>query len=121
MKLYDAPESILDEDAAARELLENFGALNLCGCAIFVGGEVAAFSVGERLNRDTLVMHLEKADTSFAGSYQTMSRLSAQRAVEMGYTYINKEEDLGLANLRKAKMSYHPAKMVSKYEIRVKE
>lgn len=120
MKLYDVPESILDEDAAARELLENFGALGLCGCAIFVGGEVAAFSVGERLNRDTLVIHLEKADTSFAGSYQTMSRLSAQTAVEMGYTYINKEEDLGLANLRKAKLSYHPVKMVHKYEIRVK-
>jgi hypothetical protein len=120
MKLYDAPPSILDEDTAAKELLANFDSLDLCGCAIFVDGVVAAFSVGERLNDETLVMHLEKADTSFAGAYQTMSRLSAQTAVEMGYTYINKEEDLGLANLRKAKTSYYPAKMVSKYEIRQK-
>ncbi|MDI6756971.1 MAG: phosphatidylglycerol lysyltransferase domain-containing protein, partial [Endomicrobiia bacterium] len=120
MKLYTAPASILDEDTAAREFLENFTALDLCGCAIFVGADIIAFSVGERLNGDTLVMHLEKADTSYAGSYQTMSRLAAKTAVSMGYAYINKEEDLGLPNLRKAKMSYHPAAMVRKYEIKVR-
>jgi len=110
--------SLLDEDIAARELLLNFKELDLCGCAITVKDEIAAFSIGEKIRQDTVVIHVEKADTSFVGSYQTMVQLSADTIKNMGYRYINKEEDLGIPNLRKTKLSYHPSHFVEKYEIK---
>ena len=112
--------SLEDEDIAARELLENFYQLKLCGCALLAGEEVAAFSIGEHLNKDTVVVHIEKADPGFVGSYQMMVKLGAATIKDMGYKYINKEEDLGIPNLRKTKTSYHPLRLVEKYEIRMK-
>lgn len=117
MKSRSGTTSLEEENIAAIELLENFDALNLCGCAIVVDGTVVAFSIGERLNKDTFVVHIEKANTEYQGSYQMMNLLVAQEIKSKGYKFINREEDLGQMNLRKSKMSYHPSFLVKKYTI----
>jgi len=105
---------ILYEQEAISEALSNFAALQLVGSVIEVGGKVAAFTFGERLNEDTAVVHVEKADTAFKGVYSTINREFCA-AYWQDMKYINRQEDLGIPGLRKAKESYHPVKMIKKY------
>ncbi len=117
MKSCSGTTSLIDENIATVELLKNFDELDLCGYAIVVGGDVIAFSVGERLNKDTFAIHIEKANTKYQGSYQIMNQITAQEIKSMGYEFINREEDLGQSNLRKSKKSYYPMCLIRKFRI----
>jgi hypothetical protein len=93
---------------ASRVMINNFHYLQLKGGFIRLNGEIIAFTMGEQLTNDTLVIHIEKAFDEITGSYTIINQQFAQH--EAGnYTYINREEDMGIENLRKAKMSYQPA------------
>ena len=81
-----------------------------------VDGRVTAFSIGEKLNRDTFVIHIEKADPDVRGLYAVINQLFAQNEGS-AYNYINREQDLGDAGLKKAKESYHPASMIRKFKV----
>ena len=82
--------------------------------------EIAAFSIGEPLTKDTIVVHVEKAFTSIHGAYNIINQQFALHETE-GYTYINREEDMGESGLRKAKESYYPVRLVEKYKIFLRE
>ena len=85
-----------------------------------LGDKVVAFTFGEKLNSDTAVIHVEKADPEIRGAYTAINQnFVAAEWSEM--TYINREEDMGLEGLRQAKESYHPVKMIEKYFVTVKE
>jgi hypothetical protein len=98
------------------ELLEHFGDLDCKGALIKVGKRFEAFTVGEILNRDTAVIYIEKANTAFSGIYTFINQQFCEREWA-GTTYINREEDEGVPGLRKAKLSYHPARLIEKYTI----
>ena len=100
------------------ELLEHFGELDCRGALIRVGGRFEAFTVGEPLNRNTAVIYIEKANTAFNGIYTLINQQFCEREWA-GMTYINREEDEGVPGLRKAKLSYHPVKLIEKYTITV--
>jgi len=85
-----------------------------------VNDSVAAFSLGERLNRDTAVCHFEKADPFTEGLYQLVNREFA-RLLFQECRYINREQDLGDVGLRSAKLSYHPVELVKKYLVKSTE
>ena len=104
------------EQFAINTYFENFHALGLSGGVLRVGGDVAAFTIGERINSDTLGVHIEKAEASVEGAYPAINYLFARSASE-GFSYINREEDLGIEGLRKAKRSYHPAFMIEKHTV----
>lgn len=87
--------------------------LGLTGGAIRLDGRIVAFSIGEPLNKDTFVVHFEKADLKVQGSYQMMNQQMAAHQKE--YLYFNREDDTGDAGLRKSKLSYHPERLVKKY------
>lgn len=106
-------QSLNCECDAIRFAFEHFTELGLSGGAIRQNGRIAAFSVGERLNRDTFVVHFEKADVSIRGAYQIINQQFAEHNPE--YKYFNREDDTGDLGLRKSKMSYHPDFMVKKY------
>lgn len=106
-------QSLNCECDAIRFAFEHFTELGLSGGAIRQNGRIAAFSVGERLNRDTFVVHFEKADGSIRGAYQIINQQFAEHNPE--YKYFNREDDTGDLGLRKSKMSYHPDFMVKKY------
>jgi len=104
------------EEAAIRELFANHEALGVRGGAVLVDGRVAAFSVGEKLNADTFVVHVEKADLRLPGLYAVVNQEFIAHEAS-GYTYVNREQDLGEEGLRKAKQSYNPAHMVHKFKL----
>ncbi|MCE5314416.1 MAG: phosphatidylglycerol lysyltransferase domain-containing protein [Armatimonadota bacterium] len=110
-------ESLKKEYCAVYEMLSNFDALGIIGGAIKVNGSVAAFSLGEALNPQTLVIHVEKAGSGMNGIYQTINNEFATHEGAK-FEYINREQDLGIPGLRKAKSSYCPVKMVETYRIR---
>lgn len=105
--------NLRDEQRAMRFAMEHFDALGLSGGALEVEGEIVAFTYGAPVNHDTFCVHIEKADTRFDGAYATINQEFADRIPD-SFTYINREEDLGLPGLRKAKLSYYPATLLEK-------
>jgi len=116
VKDCDNVDGLNHERQAIREMLANFDDFNLIGAAIKVKESICALAVAERLNPDTLVMHVLKADPGIQGLYQVMLNdflLNDSGAFE----YINLEQDLGVPGLRSSKMSYHPWKIIKKYTL----
>jgi len=110
-------EALEAENQAISRVLKNFDRLgNLTGGTIRVAGKVVAYTVGESLNKNTIVIHFEKGDTRFKGIYQTINKhfLAAQ---EDRFELVNREQDLGDEGLRKAKLSYNPVQFMQKYDV----
>lgn len=107
-------EGLMNEDRAIFEALTNYDRLDYVGGAIVINEVVEAFSLGEMLNQDTAVIHIEKANPEIPGLYAAINQMFAEDAWS-GATYINREQDLGIEGLRKAKESYNPHHMVEKY------
>jgi hypothetical protein len=101
------------------ELLAHFGELGCRGAVVRVNGRCEAFTVGEALNNDTAVIYIEKANAAFNGLYSFINQQFCERAWP-GMAYINREEDEGIEGLRKAKLSYHPARLVEKFTVKCK-
>lgn len=83
------------------------------------GGRPVAFTAGEVIG-DTLFVHIEKVDRSVAGAGETVNFLFARKMRDRypGLKYVNREEDAGDEGLRRAKQSYHPVMMLSKYNLK---
>jgi len=107
------------ERDAIIEVLNNFSELDLKGGAILIGKRVVAFTFGEQLNDDTAVIHVEKADPEVRGAYPAINQAFVEDAWS-SMEFINREEDMGIEGLRKAKESYRPVKMIEKYSARLK-
>ncbi|MBR5683744.1 MAG: DUF2156 domain-containing protein [Ruminococcus sp.] len=118
-KAADSDHSFIAEQYAINTYFNYFNELGLHGGVIRIDGKVAAFTIGDRLNNDTFCVHIEKADTRFNGIYAGINN-SFARSAASGYKYINREEDLGIEGLRKAKQSYHPAFLLRKYTVTFK-
>lgn len=93
--------------------LNNFEALGLFGGILRVNGKIAAFTFGMPINKTTFGIHVEKADTQIEGAYTVINQQFARHIPEQ-YIYLNREEDLGLEGLRKAKLSYQPVVLLEK-------
>ena len=92
-------------------------ALGLEGLALMDGGEILAMTLGSRLSPDTFDIHFEKAREDVDGAYAAINCEFA-RYLRLKYPevkYLNREDDLGLEGLRKAKLSYAPHHLVEKY------
>ena len=102
------------EQAAIHEIFDHFDGFKVKGGAILINDKVAAFTFGERLNSDTAVIHVEKADPNIRGIYVAINQsFVAHEWADM--IYINREEDMGIDGLRKAKESYKPVKLIEKF------
>ena len=111
---YTTQSSLIAERIANLELLDNYMSLNLKGAIIKVDGVPEAFTVGEQLNSDTAVIHIEKANANIQGLYPLINQqFVANQWSDL--VYVNREQDLGLEGLRKAKLSYNPVGFVEKY------
>lgn len=87
--------------------------LELTGGLIRADGNVVAFAIGEELNRDMYVVHIEKAFSDIPGAYPMINQQFALHAAQ-NYPYINREDDSGVEGLRRAKESYRPAFLLEK-------
>lgn len=93
--------------------------LELQGGILRCNGDIVAFTLGEAINDDTFVVHIEKAYADVPGAY-TMINQQFVEHVGIRYPYINREDDSGQEGLRKAKLSYKPAFLVEKGVVRRK-
>ncbi|WP_304646111.1 DUF2156 domain-containing protein, partial [uncultured Helicobacter sp.] len=107
------------ENLAINDALRHFDELDLQGGLLRIDGEIAAFSFGEMLDRDCALIHIEKANIAFNGAYQAINQALLKNAFATSQ-YANREEDLGIEGLRKAKLSYQPAFLLEKYYARLK-
>lgn len=108
------------EDYAIYQALVHFEELGYVGGAIVINEKVEAFTLGERLNPDTAVIHIEKANPDIPGIYAAINQLFCLNALS-DTKYVNREQDLGLEGLRKAKEAYYPHHMVNKYTITLRD
>ncbi len=95
------------EVCACKSALKNMKMLGLMGGLIRAEGKVVAFTLAEKINSDTLVIHFEKAYSEVQGAYAIINQEFLIHHAD-GITYVNREEDMGEPGLRKAKESYHP-------------
>lgn len=109
-------EGLMREKEALEEMLLQFDGLKVVGGIIEVNGKVEAVALGEALNPDTFVIHIEKANGALIGITQAVHQMFLE-AEASGYAVVNREQDLGVPGLRKAKESYHPCRMVKKYTL----
>jgi hypothetical protein len=119
-KHCDLVSTLRAEARAVKETLQNFAQLGVTGGCTEVDGAMEAFALGELLNSDTVVIHIEKANAAFHGLYQVIN----QQFLEHEWStveYVNREQDMGVSGLRRAKQSYHPHHMVEKHRVQLQD
>lgn len=104
------------EPCAIDRALDNFDALHLGGGLIRIDGKPVAFTIGEEINSRIYLLHFEKALDGYDGLYAVINHEYAARHLG-GYELINREEDMGIEGLRKAKLSYHPEILLNRYRV----
>lgn len=107
------------EKRGVETILNNMELLGVKGGAIYADGGVVAFTLGSQISGEIFDIHIEKALSDYAEGYTVINREFA-RTLE-NYKYINREDDMGLEGLRKAKLSYKPAVLLKKYSCRKRE
>lgn len=111
---HSEDDSARSEYITIQKAFQHFEALGLLGGALYVDGKLVAFTYGSAIRNDIFCTHVEKADIHYEGVYQMINYLFAQHLPEQ-FTFINREEDMGLAGLRKSKSSYQPAMLAYKH------
>lgn len=120
MEEKEAPKELLEEKKSVLLALQNMEALDLVGGALFVEGNLVAFTLGERVLPDMQLVHIEKADYAYEGAGPMINQQYVLHECT-DVTLINREEDMGVEGMRKAKRSYYPVKMVEKYLLSLKD
>jgi hypothetical protein len=101
---------------AIREALGSFEALDLKGGVVKVGGRIEAFTLGGRLTADTAVIPIEIANPGLVGLAQWINREFVRREWT-SFRLINREQDMGIEGLRRAKQSYQPVGLIKKFNL----
>lgn len=108
-----------DEFIGMKKLFDNYSILKdkLKIYGVFIDGQLEAFSMGEKLNKDMALIHIEKANPEIRGLYPYIAKtFLADEFPDVAW--VNREEDLGVEGLRKAKLSYYPERFIEKYTVR---
>ena len=113
-------DGLRNEFIGIESTLRNFNLLDMKGGVIKIDNKIAAFTLGEQINSNSVVIHIEKANTFYEGIYQAINQqFLCNDWNEM--EFVNREEDLGIEGLRRAKMTYNPIRFVEKFEAVLKE
>ncbi len=113
-------DGLRNEFVGIESTLRNFNLLDMKGGVIKIDNKIAAFTLGEQINSNSVVIHIEKANTFYEGIYQAINQqFLCNDWNEM--EFVNREEDLGIEGLRRAKMTYNPIRFVEKFEAVLKE
>jgi len=110
-------DPLLKENAAIARVMQYWDNMDrLKGGALHVDGHMVAYTVGEELDPQSLVIHFEKGKPEFKGVYQAINQMFL---ADQGrdYAWVNREQDLDDPGLRKAKLSYNPSGFLKKYTV----
>lgn len=107
-----------DESEGISKIFDNYEELKdkVKVSGVYIDGKLEAFTIGELLNPDMALVHIEKANQDIRGLYQYINQQFILNEFE-NVDFVNREEDLGIEGLRKAKLSYHPSRFVEKYTV----
>lgn len=97
-------------------MLNNYELLKFHGIVVYVEDKISAFTIGEKVNDEMAIIHVEKASTEVQGLYPFINRTFVEKYYK-DIKYINREDDMGIEGLRKAKQSYHPYKLEYKQTV----
>lgn len=117
--LENKTEGLKNEYIGIMAALENFSKLSFKGGILRIDGKIVAFSFGEMLNDECAVIHIEKGDINYNGVYQAINREFLAHEFSSA-KIVNREEDLGIEGLRKAKQSYQPIYLEQKFNASLK-
>lgn len=115
----DEDPSKRNEVCAIQRAFRHYDTLGLVGGLLRLDGRVVAYTLGEPLNSNTFIVHVEKAFSEVRGAYPTINNQFVT-ACAGEYLYVNREEDMGIEGLRKAKLSYQPEILLTKYTAKLK-
>lgn len=104
------------EYISINKAITNMKELSLQGGTIEINKEIIAFTMGEKINNKIFLTHFEKALPEYSAAYSVINREFAKTLLDSNYSFINREEDLGIAGLRKAKLSYKPVALLPEYD-----
>lgn len=106
------------ENVAIISMLDNWSrfADNIFGGVLIINNQIMAYTLGEKLDEDTIAIHFEKASYEYRGSYAALNRITLEN-IGNNYRFVNREQDLGLEGLRKVKLEYSPVRFVKKYRL----
>lgn len=112
---YEHLEDLKDEFKIIQKVFESYDELGYVGGLIRVDGEVIAYTMGEEMSEDSFCVHFEKAFADIRGAYPMINQQFVLNELSK-YTYVDREDDLGIENMRKAKLSYYPVDLPEKYD-----
>nr|WP_317331951.1 phosphatidylglycerol lysyltransferase domain-containing protein [uncultured Romboutsia sp.] len=110
----------LDEEVISiKEVFENYDKLKdkVKIAGVYIDNKLESFTIGEEVNENIALIHIEKANQNIKGLYQYINQQFLLNEFPK-VKYVNREEDLGIDGLREAKLSYHPCKFIEKYSIK---
>lgn len=110
-------DTAVEENQKVLEVLQHMEQYQMLGGVLLVHNQIVGFSLGEIIG-EILFTHVEKADRTYRGVYQMLTKQFAEKFGK-GVRYINREEDMGDLGLRRAKESYHPVSLLKKYVVEV--
>jgi hypothetical protein len=117
----DSDDQLVNENQAIEKVLSHWEDLDgVIGGCILINDAMAAYTIGERITGDTLVVHFEKGDTAYKGVYQAVNQMFVEHeaaGLKNDIQWVNREQDLGDAGLRRAKESYHPVGFLKKFRV----
>ncbi|GAA0862436.1 DUF2156 domain-containing protein [Paraclostridium tenue] len=114
----DIDDGIDDEFIGVKKIFDNYDVLkqDVKIAGIYIDSKLEAFTIGENINENMAVIHIEKANPEIRGLYPYINQQFLAHEFK-DVELVNREEDLGIEGLRKAKLSYHPCKFVEKYTV----
>ncbi len=116
----EAYQILAAENRVISRVLKNWSSLQgISGGALEVDDILAAYTIAEQIDPESLIIHFEKGDPSFKGSYQAINHFFLSRCKD-DILWVNREQDLGDEGLRKAKLSYNPVSFIRKFKVILK-
>jgi uncharacterized protein len=97
-------------------MLNNWNLLKFQGIVVYVDDKISAFTIGEIANEEMAIIHVEKAFSEVHGLYPFINKTFVEKYFK-DIKFINREDDMGLEGIRKAKQSYHPYKLEYKQTV----
>ena len=103
------------EHESIEQALQNRELLNLRGGVLYINGEPAAMTLASPISPDVLDVIYEKSFGEYEknGAYAVINQQFSKRC--QSFLYLNREEDMGVEGLRKAKLSYKPEMILEKF------
>lgn len=103
------------EYTAINKAILHMNEMDVLGGTIEIHKKIVAFTLGEKINKKSFLIHFEKALPEYSAAYSVINREFA-KVIADKFDFINREEDMGIPGLRKSKLSYKPIALLPKYD-----